>query len=137
MPRYLLRKLVRDNIPKLNKKLGIGVKARKLAKDELASSLIEKFVEEAAELQNSSNNKQRIKELADLQQIIDDLIVVLGLSEDDVLNKQSDISMKAGRFLDGQYVEYLDVPAGTKWDQYYAKEPDRFPSEPLPHEKTD
>lgn len=93
-------KLVRDNIPDIIKKeRGIEPTYRTLEDDvEFLRALLKKATEEAAELQDSIENGNTEEELADLLEIIDALIPLLGKSAEDIRTLQKEKREKRGGF---------------------------------------
>ena len=67
-------KLVRDNIPKIIKSQGGNAKTRELSKEEFISALKEKLIEEANEVKNAKTLEEEKEELADVLEIVINLI---------------------------------------------------------------
>ncbi|MDR3581969.1 MAG: nucleoside triphosphate pyrophosphohydrolase [Candidatus Pacebacteria bacterium] len=93
-------KLVRDNIPDIIKeKEGFEPSYRVLEDDmEFLEALLKKATEEAAELQSSLETGNTEEELADLLEIIDTLIPLLGKSAEDIRAIQREKHEKRGGF---------------------------------------
>lgn len=88
MPRFRYAKLVRDKI--VDKQIASGAKLhyRTLTSKEHKQALIQKLTEEAAEISEASSG-ELTSEIADVLQVIDDLIEICGLSKETVLKVQA------------------------------------------------
>ena len=126
MPRFRFAKLVRDNI--VDQQIASGAKPnyRLLAPNEHKQELVNKIIEEAQELSAAEPN-EIAAEIADVQQAIDDLRALHGLTEKDVVDMQQQKNDKNGAFNKGIYVEDVEVAEGNKWTSYYRKNADRYP----------
>jgi predicted house-cleaning noncanonical NTP pyrophosphatase (MazG superfamily) len=93
-------KLVRDNIPDIIKeKEGFEPTYRVLEDDtEFLAALLKKITEEAAEVQESVENKNTEEELADLQELIDATVRHLGKTREDIEKIQKEKREKRGGF---------------------------------------
>jgi predicted house-cleaning noncanonical NTP pyrophosphatase (MazG superfamily) len=121
---FKLNKLVRDKIVQLHLDMGGGVEHKTLKGTELNEALVQKLIEEAVELKNSELSAG---ELADLQEIIDQLAKNLGITEEELAAKQKAKREKTGGFEKGHFINTVTLPADNKWADYYAKDPTRFP----------
>jgi len=74
-------KLIRDNIPTIALLEGRALNIRSAKRDELEFLFKTKIIEEANEVFNASNRNDLVEELADLQQVIKDMITQLNLGE--------------------------------------------------------
>jgi predicted house-cleaning noncanonical NTP pyrophosphatase (MazG superfamily) len=126
MPRFILRKLVRDKIVDYQINRGQKPDYRILDAEEYVRELARKIAEEAQEIPSAPEGKYA-EELADVQQAVDDLREKLGVSSEEVAQAQAAKNKKSGAFKKGLYVDTLEVPDGDEWVEYYRKEPDRFP----------
>ncbi|HEY5220778.1 MAG TPA: nucleoside triphosphate pyrophosphohydrolase [Candidatus Paceibacterota bacterium] len=93
-------KLVRDKIPEIIKeKEGVEPTYRVLGNDtEFLVALLKKITEEAAEVQESVENKNTEEELADLQELIDATVKHLGKTREDIEKIQIEKREKRGGF---------------------------------------
>jgi predicted house-cleaning noncanonical NTP pyrophosphatase (MazG superfamily) len=126
MPKFKFSKLVRDNI--VDQQLASGAKPsfRQLSKVEHIYELINKLTEEAKEIENAES-EEIVAEIADVQQILDDLKALLSISTKDVTEAQKSKNSKNGAFKKGLFVNYVDVAEGNPWTDYYRKNADRYP----------
>lgn len=125
MPTFILNKLVRDGIPDDQLQSGQHPVYHTLAKDDLAQALINKIIEEAREIP-ATDVKEAIKEIADVQQAIDDLRATLDISPQDITNAQKIKKDRMGGFQKGMFVVSVSPEAGSKWAKYYQTDPSRF-----------
>ncbi len=126
MRRFKFEKLVRDKIIEQQSKSGARPKHRTLSKAEHKEHLIEKVIEEAQEILEASGEKLA-GEVADVQQALDDLKELLGITHTEVSKAQAIKNEKNGAFKKGIYVESVEVAEDDKWVEYYLKNPDRYP----------
>lgn len=127
MPTFKLNKLVRDKLPAIYKSLGEKAVIRKLSKTQLSKALVEKIIEETSEITDQTSKTELIEEISDIQQVLDDLKSIHGISESKVAEIQAKKKAKKGGFLEGIFVETLTLTDGDKWIDYYRAEPKRFP----------
>lgn len=64
-------KLIRDKIPDIIRKNGGVPNVKKMIKSEYRLELLRKAVEEAKEIKGAEGKKELIKEIADMQEILD------------------------------------------------------------------
>lgn len=62
-----------------------------------------------------------------MQQALDDLIEIAGVTKADVAAAQAAKLAKAGAFKGGVFVEYVEVDENDPWTTYYRDNPDRYP----------
>lgn len=126
MPKFKFAKLVRDKI--VDHQIASGAKPnfRQLDAAEHKQELVNKIIEEANEITQAAPNEV-VAEIADVQQAIDDLKELYGLSGEDVSQAQASKNEKNGAFKKGLYVDYVEVKDGDQWIDYYRKNTDRYP----------
>ena len=88
MPKFKLDKLVRDNLRNIYSSIGQKAKYQKLTPDEHKSQLVRKIIEEVQEIQISDPISDITDEIADIRQVLDDLMELYGISEDEVKKTQ-------------------------------------------------
>lgn len=129
MPKFKLNKLVRDKLPADYEKTGQKATYRELTPSEHKSELIRKIIEEASEINVYNSNEEITGEIADIQQVLDDLAFVCGIDQAQInLIKQAKNDKKGG-FKNGAFVDTLELADEDEWVQYYRKRPDVFPEE--------
>jgi len=124
---FKLNKLVRDKIVRHHLNMAGQVEHTTLAGNKLNQALIQKLIEEAEELKSSAVSAA---ELADLQEILDQLAKNLKLTPAELKKLQSKKIAENGGFAKGHFVDTVTLPADNKWAQYYAADPQRFPEVP-------
>lgn len=65
-------------------------------------------------------------EIADVQQALDDLKELYGLTTKDILQAQTVKNEKNGAFKKGIYIDYVEVDGNSDWAVYYRKNADRL-----------
>lgn len=129
MPKFKLNKLVRDKLPVDYERTGQKATYRQLTPFEHKSELIRKIIEEASEINIYNSNEEIVGEIADIQQVLDDLAFVCGIDQGQInLIKQAKNDKKGG-FKAGSFVDTLELADDDEWVQYYRKRPDVFPEE--------
>jgi predicted house-cleaning noncanonical NTP pyrophosphatase (MazG superfamily) len=114
MLKFKFDKLVRDKI--VDQQVASGAKPTYQVLDRQGhiDSLVKKISEEATEIVHALPDEVA-GEIADVQQILDDLAEVLGLKSDDIRKEQQLKAEKAGTFQRGLYVEYVEVNDDNAW----------------------
>lgn len=124
MPKFIFNRLVRDNLRHAYAELGQKAVYKKLSKREHISELKRKVIEEVKEIPEDGPISELIEEIADLQQVIDDMKKLIGISDEqvDVAKKQK--FDKKGGFIEGTFVETLELEENDEWVEYYRRKPD-------------
>jgi len=126
MPKFKFSKLVRDNIVDQQIVSGAKPSFRQLSKSEHIHELIHKIVEEAKEIEHAEA-EEVVAEIADVQQVIDDLKAALNVVDKDVVKAQEVKNSKNGAFRKGLFVDCVEVTEDNPWIRYYRKNADRYP----------
>lgn len=126
MPIFKFYKLVRDRI--VEQQIASGAKPTfyQLASEEHKRRLVDKIIEEAKELTEADPNDV-VAELADVQQAIDDLRGLYGVTGEAVRQAQAAKNERNGAFKKGLFVESVEVKEDNPWIEYYRKNADRYP----------
>lgn len=128
MPKFAFRKLIRDNILEKHVEAGHAIQHRILSGKELKEALRTKLHEEADEIPvRDKADEEIIEEIADVQQIIDDLKSVYGLNGSEVADAQKKKHAKKGGFQKGIFVDTVEVSEDDEWVPYYRKSPEKYP----------
>ncbi|HMS93461.1 MAG TPA: nucleoside triphosphate pyrophosphohydrolase [Candidatus Saccharibacteria bacterium] len=127
MPTFRYAKLVRDNIPGFHIESGHTFTGRKLKGKELVNALVAKLHEETDEVDGALSHDELVEELADIQQIIDDLCTVSGISKKDMTAVMTKKAARKGGFLQGEYIETVTMPTDDEWVAYCRNAPDKYP----------
>jgi predicted house-cleaning noncanonical NTP pyrophosphatase (MazG superfamily) len=92
-------KLVRDLIPEIIEKAGKNFSISKIkGKKELKLYVEEKIIEEVNELLESKTRKERIKEFADVYEILEKYLEINKISQNEVKNARKIKNKKSGAF---------------------------------------
>lgn len=127
MPDFILNKLVRDNIPSLMKSAGQTPIFHILQGQALQKAMLIKIKEEVGEAIGAIDNDDKFAaELADIQELVDSLLVERGIKPAALTALQKNTNNKKGSFKEGYFLEKVSVDEGSEWAQYYRNEPDRF-----------
>ncbi|MBP9710806.1 MAG: nucleoside triphosphate pyrophosphohydrolase [Candidatus Pacebacteria bacterium] len=94
----MAEKLIRDKVADNARARGVELETRQASPAEFRRLLDEKLVEEAGEVGRTKSRGRRIKELADLNQVFEDLLVLHGISIVEVLSEQQRKCKKSGGF---------------------------------------
>jgi predicted house-cleaning noncanonical NTP pyrophosphatase (MazG superfamily) len=124
--KFRFDKLVRDKIPVDQRRAGSVVEVRVLSDKEYIEALKQKIVEEGQEI-DPDDREESIKELADLQEVIDCLALALGTDAATIAEIQTAKREKAGSFRDRQFVETVEVNESDPWVEYYVANASRYP----------
>lgn len=126
MPKFRLNKLVRDGFEEEYRKSDQKAVYIKLSPECHKARLVSKIVEEALEIKVESSAEEVTKEIADIEQAIEDLRDLYGVSEDSIKKAKQRRYEKMGGFKKGLFVDTLELKDDDKWVKYYRKEPDIF-----------
>jgi predicted house-cleaning noncanonical NTP pyrophosphatase (MazG superfamily) len=91
-------KLVRDYIPEIASKSGKRCEVKILSESDFIQALKKKLVEEAEEAANSNSSIELIKELADLYEVIDTILLATGIERETLLAQQKQKREERGGF---------------------------------------
>lgn len=81
-------KLVRDFIPEIIRQAGNQCEVAVMSEAEFRQALREKLLEESQEVTSVNNNEELLRELADLQEVLDTISQAYGISREDILREQ-------------------------------------------------
>lgn len=127
MPTFLFNKLIRDKILTLHLENGHEVVYKKVNGVELKKYLTQKLHEEADEIPVSDEKTNEvIEEIADVQQIINDLKLQYGISDEELEAVRQVKFDKKGGFETGNYIETVTLPEDDKWATYYRNSPEKY-----------
>jgi predicted house-cleaning noncanonical NTP pyrophosphatase (MazG superfamily) len=124
--KFKFAKLVRDKIVEDIIAHGNKPKWRTLSREEFVAELKKKMVEESTELVESPDNEV-LKEISDIQEIIDALLRSLKLTKKEFKQTQENKNNERGSFNNKQYIDYVEVQDDAKEITYYQKHPDKYP----------
>lgn len=127
MRKFKQEKLWRNKVPAICEQDGSIIHSRVLNDAEFDAKLRLKLLEEAAEVQAAQTRQELIEELADVFEIINEIITLHNLSSTDIEEARVRKCIKYGNFSDRIYVTIAEHPAGSRREQYCLAHPDRFP----------
>ena len=118
MIRFYLQKLVRDKVVKkcLDDEEVLHTEYCILDKQEFRRELLRKVHEEADEIPLGDNQcDESLKELADLQEVVDTLRQDFGFSTEQVQEEMARKKQDKGGFDKQHYIKYHDLADDSKW----------------------
>jgi len=127
MPKFRLNKLVRDGLKNIYDNTDQKAVYRKLTLNEHKQQLVNKINEEVLEIDIDDPVHAITGEIADIRQVLDDLMSLYNIGEKQVKDTQNKIHDKKGGFTEATFVEVLELKDDDKWVEYYRKRPDLFP----------
>ena len=132
MIRFYLQKLVRDKVVKkcLDDEEVLHTEYRTLDKQEFRRELLRKVHEEADEIPLDDNQRdESLKELADLQEVVDALRQDFGFSIEQVQEEMSRKKQDKGGFDKRHYIKYHDLADDSKWVEIFRAQPGKYREE--------
>ena len=131
MYKFKMDKLFRDKILEDMQNHQVDFDLEILNDDKYIFALKEKLVEEAHEVQTSTNDKELIEELADVMEVIQSLLAVKKITMNDVLKCAKDKKNKKGGFEGRNKVYTLKLNENdnkhTAWIKYFIDKPEKYP----------
>ena len=127
MPSFILNKLIRDKIKDDYARLGQKAVFKKLDTLEHQKALISKIIEETNEINIDESDDKIAGEIADLQQVISDFMILKNISSLQVEQLRQAKFDKKGGFLNGDFVDTIELADDDEWVEYYRQHPDVFP----------
>jgi predicted house-cleaning noncanonical NTP pyrophosphatase (MazG superfamily) len=119
--RFKIDKLVRDKIPDVIKQKGIKVIAKVLEKQQYASALKSKLLEEAEELNQAQNHNQALEELCDVLEVMLAIANLYNICLADIISQMEKKRAKLGGFKEAIYLDYIEVDDSNAHLEYYQK----------------
>lgn len=126
MRRFKFDKLVRDKIVDSVIANGNNPHWKELDDDEYIKELQAKLLEETSEISDASRDELP-EEIADVQEIIDNLLDVLGITKDQLAAIQEKKNEQKGSFKKRQYIDFVEVKDDAREIEYYLKYPEKYP----------
>ena len=132
MIRFYLQKLVRDKVVKkcLDDEEVLHTEYYTLDKQEFRRELLRKVHEEADEIPLGDNQRdESLKELADLQEVVDTLRQDFGFSIKQVQEEMARKKQDKGGFDKRHYIKYHDLADDSKWVKIFRAQPEKYREE--------
>ena len=102
-------KLIRDRIPEIMEARGVKFKTSVLSQDDYKNELLNKLVEESREVQAAKTDRSElIKELGDVLEVIDYLIIAFGLDSEEIRAVKAERKESRGGFAEKIFLEYTE-----------------------------
>jgi len=120
MRKFKFEKLIRDDIAETILKHGGKVDYRILSDDEYIDELEKKLVEEGEELSGAKHEDLK-EEIADIQEIIDNLLEALKSSREELDKIKLEKIKEKGSFKKRMFVHTVELPDNHEWMDYYVK----------------
>ena len=106
--RKIYNKLVRDRIPAIIQSEYRDCQTRRLTSTEYQTELKAKLVEEAREVQEASDRKAFIEELADLSEVLDAMMDFFEIDATEIQAVKDAKAQTRGRFKDRIFLEFTE-----------------------------
>ena len=138
MIRFYLQKLVRDKVVKkcLDYPEFLHTEYRTLDKQAFRRELLRKVHEEVDEIPLDDNQRdESLKELADLQEVVDALRQAFGFSIEQVQEEMVRKKQDNGGFDNRHYIEYNDFTDDSRWVEILRAQPGKYREETVDIEK--
>lgn len=138
MIRFYLQKLVRDKVVKkcLDDPEFLHTEYRTLDKQAFRRELLRKVHEEVDEIPLDDNQRdESLKELADLQEVVDALRQAFGFSIEQVQEEMARKKQDNGGFDNRHYIEYNDFTDDSRWVEILRAQPGKYREETVDSEE--
>lgn len=138
MVRFYLQKLVRDKVVKkcLDDPEFLHTEYRTLDKQEFRCELLRKVHEEVDEIPlDDTQRDESLKELADLQEVVDALRQAFGFSIERVQEAMARKKQDNGGFDNRHYIEYNDFTDDSRWVEILRAQPGKYHEETVDSEE--
>jgi predicted house-cleaning noncanonical NTP pyrophosphatase (MazG superfamily) len=123
MPRFLIKKLIRDKLAELPEMKGVQT----LNDSDYQSELKKKVLEEAQEISSSQSLEDVREEIADMMEVLESLMNSYNISKEQVLQIQKEKRQAKGGFEKRLYVDYAEVSDNAPSLKIYMAQPDKYP----------
>jgi predicted house-cleaning noncanonical NTP pyrophosphatase (MazG superfamily) len=126
---FIFDKLVRDKVFEntLEDSKILHLEYRLLEGDELKRGLIAKIHEEADEIPIQAFADKEVKtEIADIQEALDALKKVYGLSDGDIAKVQQAKAIQKSSFEKAAYIESVELADDSEWIEHFREQPHKY-----------
>ena len=125
MPRFIVKKLVRDGVPSEITTTGGTVRIRNITTyDEAITTLKDKIIEESHDLQESGESKL-LSYIVDLYEVLEMLIKIGGFKSSEVEKARKAKNDRFGNFEGFTFLEEADIK-DPYWIEYYRSRPNKY-----------
>jgi predicted house-cleaning noncanonical NTP pyrophosphatase (MazG superfamily) len=125
--KFAVNKLIRDNMPEILVHRAIEIDWHTLTTQEHIHALKNKIIEEADEVAQATSRQELIEELADLQEVIDALLAMHGITKENFSQVQDAKRTLRGGFAKGVYSSSIAMDEENPYIGYYLAKPKEYP----------
>lgn len=125
--RFKVIKLIRDRQPDFMRAKGIVFHERTLEQEEYFASLKAKILEEAEEVQNTSNAEELTEELADLLEVAESLAHAKGVTLQQIQAKPLEKRQARGGFEKRLFIQGVEIEESNPAIRYFLERPSQYP----------
>lgn len=127
LKKFLLNKLVRDNVPAQLESEGSILHWHYLNDTQYDVALREKLVEESEEALQAENREDLIKELASILEAMDALCALHNISKDELLDIQAQKREAKGGYFTRKFVAIAEFAENSPEAKYYLAQDLKYP----------
>jgi len=127
MTKFQLNKIVRDLIVQKSLEASMQVDYVRLEWEEAILELFNKLDEEFKELKKEKESNNRLKELVDIQAVVNALYTELWISKSDFDLLVEQKRQEIWGFDQKLYIKTLEMEQDNSRHAYYKKDPEKFP----------
>jgi len=127
LKKFLLNKLVRDNVPTQLEITGSQLDWRYLNDAEYDEALREKLIEESEEAQQAESREDLIKELASILEAMDALCALHSISKEELLEIKAQKREAKGGYDTRKFVSYAQFSENSPEAEYYLSQSLKYP----------
>ncbi len=124
---FQCEKLVRDRIPDLMAEPGSTLIVETLNHKAHINALKKKLCEEADEVALATTREEIIEEIADVQEVLDALILKMAIDRNELETIKRTKSFKKGGFDRGLYLKQVETPIESTIAQRFLKDHVKYP----------
>jgi predicted house-cleaning noncanonical NTP pyrophosphatase (MazG superfamily) len=125
--RFRVGKLIRDGMLEAMHRQGLRTFDRVMNEEEFNIRILDKLVEEAAEVRAARTPAELIEELADVHEVMLALMSIHGLSPEDIEGRRVEKRAQYGAFDGRIYNEAVEANEDNPAASYYLSRPDKYP----------
>lgn len=125
--RFKTNILVRNNRIKMMEEQGLFVKYSVLSDEEYLAELKKKIVEEATEVAETDNDEELKLEIADVLEVIENILVVKNITIEEIQNIKTKKQEKVGKFDKKLKTHYVEMDDTNETLNYYLSRPGKYP----------
>ena len=127
MRKFLQNKLWRDNIPDKMRDMGSVIHIKQLTEDAYKACLMDKLVEEVAEVTAATTQAEVIEEIADVLEVLDAIYKAHGVEKSTIEETKQKKFQERGGFFERQFVTIAEHEPGSFGEKYCLAEPEKYP----------